>query len=189
MTSNSNRVWDELFFVYDYYRDVRLSELYYGQRLKTCRLWSNFAQLGTVAFALGSGHLLIARNDLGPLPFTLAYVLTVIGVVLCEIIRTRGGEIKYAKLHFVYRTLFLDMRELVHQIRLKEGVGNTIRELIAASKRRERDVSSDEDEVPKIGSRRRFRKEVENEIPTDSLWMPQVYWDEYLKERSKSDES
>lgn len=178
--------WEELLSIYDLYRTVRLNEIYYSNRLKTNRLWTNVAQLATVGFALASGHLLIAKDELGPLPFTAVYVLTVLGVVLCQIIRTRTAEIRYARLRFVYRTMFLDMQELVQQIRLKQRIDPTIREMIAASKRRMRDVGSDEDLVVRKRLRHRLTEEVANEI--SSFWMPEE-WYKHQEERSDADES
>ena len=182
------KMWEDLIAFYDKYRTAKLNELYYAARLKSSRKRTNAVQICTLAFGLISIICLSARDHLGPWPFWGAYGLVMVGLALCEVVRVTSSQIRYTRLHFAYRTMCLNMSDLVVRIRTEKRITACIRELSDASQVTIRDVGNDEDLSINEDLRRRFSDEVNRDIPPASLWMPEE-WHKVNEERSDADES
>lgn len=164
---------DRLWQVYDAYRTALLNSKYYGHRLSSYKKWDKILN---IAVAIGTpggiGSLAIWQTDVGgPIWLLTAAVISVLAAAKPFLNFTQSVE-RYSKLYTGHTTLYHDLRRLVLDIEAAKELSPDLLALFHYAQDRERELGPEDDPKPISKLVDRYEKEVKNEVPIASLWIP-----------------
>ncbi len=159
--------------IYDHYRDTLLNRKYYALRLTRIRRQSRAIEIVLALAAPGAvGGWAIWHTPGGERVWSVVAAAVIIVTVMKPLMNWQAEVERQAGLYTEFTGLYLDMKNLVDQISVDEGVSAEAERKFRESSLHYGKIAKTEDPVIFEKLRRRCYEEVKREIPAGKLWMP-----------------
>ncbi len=172
-TLASERV--QLRYIYYNYRTALLNKLYYGHRLISYQRINSAMEIAIAIGATGSGGvagLAIWGSITGQYAWLIiSGIATVLGVI--KPILQIGRHIEnYTKLYAGQTNIYLDLRSIVEDIDVSKAIPQKLANKYEAIRNRIAELGGLDDPKKDQGLIDKLVKQVNEEIPPESLWLP-----------------
>lgn len=159
--------------IYDHYRDTLLNRKYYALRLTRIRRQSRAIEIVLALAAPGAvGGWAIWHTPAGEQVWSVVAAVVIIVTVVKPLMNWQAEVERQAGLYTEFTGLYIDMKTLVNQISVDEGVSTEAERKFRESSLHYGKIAKTEDPVILEKLRRRCYEEVNREIPAEKLWMP-----------------
>jgi len=159
--------------VYDRFRTARMNAIYYGRQLTFYRRTSIcFDAIIAVSGPSAAGAWAIWKEEPWSYLYAVLGSIAVVLSVLKPIFGFQRSIERYSKLWARYTDITCQLESLVAEIKTRQGWTDEFNKVVEDCARRMRELSGDDDSSCNTKALERIKKEVEDEIPADSFWMP-----------------
>ena len=164
-------VWD----LYDLYRDVRFSVLYYAEKLSKYKLQNSIFEIVLAATTSTSAIaiLWLWETQLGQEIWKYILVASALIATIKPVIKLTEKIQKYEKTLTGYRTLYKDLTLIINQVKQSEEYAPVHKNKFVEVSTKEGELAMDSPEIvfnEKIEER--CKKQVEIELPSDRFFIP-----------------
>jgi hypothetical protein len=163
----------QLNVTYDLYRTALLNRKYYGDRLAAYQRWNTLVEL---IVALGTstaiGGLAFLESGVGKSVLAIVGGLAVVLAVVKTALQLSQQIERYSKLYTNHSILYSELDNLVSRIRVQQTVTNETMTSFFDIHHRFNLLASEDDPHPSRRLAEKYYKEVDKEIPSESLWLP-----------------
>jgi hypothetical protein len=159
--------------IYDHYRDTLLNRKYYASRLTRVRRRSRTIEIVLALAAPGAvGGWAIWHSPAGERVWSIVAAVVVVVMVVKPLMNWQAAVERLTGLYTEFTGLYFDMKLLVDEISVEEGVSSDAAKKFRESLLHYGKIAKSED--PVILEKLRFHcyEEVKREIPAEKLWMP-----------------
>lgn len=167
----------QLKYIYNSYRTSLLNRKYYGQRLTIFQRYNTIMEILIAIGAAGSGGvagLAIWGSITGQYAWLfISGIATVLGVV--KPILQFGRHIEnYTKLYAGHSNVYLDLKSVVEDIEISKSLPPKIADKYDTIRQRIAELGGLDDPTPDKALILSIQRQVNEEIPPESLWFPEL---------------
>jgi hypothetical protein len=175
--SQTERAIATLNLAYDFWRDCALNDLFYARTLRNTRRLALMFDIAIFLGSSGSGISGWAVMQDHPGASAIWATFTAGAVILAGIRPLLHFENRIAQssaLYSAFHELAVSMDGIARDIQVSQGITKEIDKKIARLRRRYNTLSAQETATPSESLVRYLQKSVNERIPADILWYPEV---------------
>jgi hypothetical protein len=165
----------QLRYIYNSYRTALLNRKYYGERLSVYQKYNTATEILIAVGAAGSGGvagLAIWGSITGQYAWLLiSGVATVLGVIKPVLQFGRHIE-NYTKLYAGHSNVYLDLKSMVEDIEVSKSLPPKLADKYESIRNRIVELGGLDDPMPNKKLILKLQRQVNEEIPAESLWVP-----------------
>jgi hypothetical protein len=158
----------------DLYRTALLNRKYYAYRLSAYQAWNRAID---IAIAIGSSAAVAGwgvwrLRNIGATSWGILAGIAATASVLKPILQLPKEIERYSKLHLGYCSLYYDLDLLVFEIQQTHQLGPSNWKSFLQYRKRHNDLGLSDELHPRTELLRQCQREVLEEIPAGTLWLP-----------------
>jgi hypothetical protein len=160
--------------LYDLLRTSRLNAKYYGYKLHRIQRWNKAFEIGIALGATGSGlsGWSIWQSHFGQTSWIVIAGISGIAAIIKPILAMNQTIERYSKLFAGHNRNFIRLSQLCSDIATQRQVTPEMNTEYLRINEDYTELAALDDPVPQAALQARFEREVNSEIPPDSLWWP-----------------
>ena len=172
------RVHDQEFMIalWDDARTARLSELYYGDRIKSLSRWNFGIELLVAVAASGSGIAgwAVWQQKIGGLLWALIAGLAAIAAIAKPMLALDRTLQHATRQQQIYRSILGDLENLAFNVQQADSLTTEHRQRFQRLRETLRHTEDADDAAPSTRLQKVLEERVRREMPVDRLWVPMV---------------